>query len=58
MLLRNISVKNDKVNGTIGTITRIGNNAIEIEKLRIENPALRNSRIINTSNTYGIKYQS
>jgi hypothetical protein len=37
MLLRNMSVKNDWVNGTIGTITRIGNNAIEIEKLRIKN---------------------
>jgi hypothetical protein len=40
MLLRNMRVKKDWVNGTIGTITRIGNNAIEIEKLRIKNPAI------------------
>ena len=46
MLLRNISLKKDWVNGAFGTITRIGNNAIEIEKLRIKNPALRNSKII------------
>ena len=46
MLLRNMSVKKDWVNGTIGTITRIGNNAIEIEKLRIKNPALKNTKII------------
>jgi hypothetical protein len=32
MLLRNMSVRKDWVNGTIGTFTRIGNNAIEIEK--------------------------